>query len=48
LDTEQKIKDLAVAFDKSKATVIEKLLKGVVNVQPKLHPNSSYETKHSN
>ncbi|TPX72622.1 hypothetical protein SpCBS45565_g00286 [Spizellomyces sp. 'palustris'] len=39
-DTETQLKEVTAAYNKNKAQVVEKLLSGIVNVQPQVHPNA--------
>ncbi|KAI8817553.1 H+-ATPase G subunit-domain-containing protein [Fimicolochytrium jonesii] len=39
-ETEEQLKEVNTLYQKNKQQVIEKLLSGIVNVQPQIHPNA--------
>ncbi|KND01820.1 V-type ATPase, G subunit [Spizellomyces punctatus DAOM BR117] len=39
-DTETQLKEVTAAYNRNKAQVIDKLLAGIVNVQPQIHQNA--------
>ncbi|KAJ3005719.1 H(+)-transporting V1 sector ATPase subunit G, partial [Thoreauomyces humboldtii] len=44
-ETEEQLKEVTTLYNKNKQQVIEKLLAGIVNVQPEIHPNAKIQAK---